>query len=88
MTVTEIVKKYLKENGFTGLVHADTECGCPIDGLRLCGESWAECAPGYQHFYAVDCDDNSDCGQDVCASVKGDWCIRENDIRRRIAEEE
>jgi len=86
-SVTEIVEQYLKQNGFSGLVHADTECGCPLDDLRLCGESWADCAPGHQHFYGVDCDDNSDCCQDVCESIKDSWCIREKDIRRRISKD-
>ena len=82
--VTEIVEQHLKQNSYTGLVHCETECGCPLDDLRLCGEPWSECEPGYQHFYGVDCDDNSDCGQDICESIKGSWCIRTEDIRRDL----
>jgi hypothetical protein len=34
----EIIEKHLKDNGFDGLVHLDTECGCHMgdDGLALC----------------------------------------------------
>ena len=85
--VTEIAKQYLKQNGYSGLFHRDTECGCPLDDLLLCGEPAYECEPGYQHFYGVDCDDNSDCGQQYCESAKDSWCIRGEDIRRRISED-
>ena len=49
MTVKEIVEKYLKDNGYTGLVNSDGECGCEIDDLFPCGELYPECCePGYK----------------------------------------
>ena len=49
MTVIEIVKKYLEENGYEGLVHADGECGCELDDLAPCDEWFCQgCEPGYK----------------------------------------
>lgn len=50
MTVREIVKKYLKENGFDGLWKG--ECGCEITDLWPCedfmGNAPNNCSPGYK----------------------------------------
>ena len=46
MTVTEIVKKYLKENGYDGLYSED--CGCEVDDLAPCCEYGMECESGYR----------------------------------------
>lgn len=45
MTVKEIVKKYLEENGFDGL-YDPGECACKIDDLFSCGCP-EYCEPGY-----------------------------------------
>jgi hypothetical protein len=37
-TIKEIVKEYLVANGFDGLVHVDTKCGCGIDDLFCVAE--------------------------------------------------
>lgn len=51
MTCKEIIEKYLKENGFDGLVQLDTECGCHLGemGLFLCGSCLDDCKPAYKH---------------------------------------
>jgi len=51
MDCTEIIKKYLVDNGYDGLVHLDTECGCHVGdaGLALCGCFGTECEPAYKH---------------------------------------
>ncbi len=46
MDVYDIVKKYLKENGFDGLCTDD--CGCHLDDLMPCCQEGAlSCEPGY-----------------------------------------
>jgi len=51
MTCKEIIEKYLNDNGFDGLVHLDTECGCHMGdaGLFLCEGDITECEPAYKH---------------------------------------
>ncbi|MFW6121809.1 MAG: hypothetical protein ACOC80_13070 [Petrotogales bacterium] len=47
MTVKEIVKKYLKENGYDGLCNQDAGCGCSID--EICPyEIGLLCEPAYK----------------------------------------
>ena len=46
MTAIEIIKKYLKDNGYDGLFWSGA-CSCKIDELIICGESCAHCEPGY-----------------------------------------
>jgi hypothetical protein len=47
MNCKEIVKKYLKDNGYDGL-YVPGECGCEIDDLQPCSEDMSECKPGYK----------------------------------------
>ena len=47
MDVKEIVKKYLKDNGYDGLVRLDVECGCKLDDLMPCNGPEVDCEPGY-----------------------------------------
>jgi len=49
--VKEIVKKYLDDNGFTGLYDEHGECGCEINDLAPCSEMRESCCAGYK----VDC---------------------------------
>ena len=52
MTVIEIVKKYLTENGYDGLYNSDSECGCTTKDVPLC-EACDLCEAGYfQHHKA------------------------------------
>jgi hypothetical protein len=43
MTALEIVKRYLREHGCDGLVRDSGECGCTIDDLAPCCQSFVEC---------------------------------------------
>ena len=53
MKTIDIVIKYLKENGFDGLVDEYGDCGCDLSDLMPCdGESFSECHVGYK----VQCD--------------------------------
>jgi len=47
MNVREIVKKYLEQNGFDGLVCQDGECGCILSDVSPCGDMLDSCEPGY-----------------------------------------
>ena len=57
MTAIEIVKKYLIENGYEGLVSENGQSGCEVNDLAPCGECGfnTDCEAGYK----VPCD--SDC---------------------------
>ncbi len=48
MTMKEIIKTWLKANGYDGLCDPEHECGCGIDDLILCGGPCDECQPGYR----------------------------------------
>ena len=48
-TIIQIVRKHLADNGYSGLRQPDAECGCELDDLNPCGDSFAECKPGYRH---------------------------------------
>lgn len=57
MTVKEIVEQYLRQNGYTGLLSQDMECGCDIDDLVPCnGDCIEHCEPGYKA--ACKCEDH------------------------------
>ena len=49
MTTKEIIEKYLKDNGFDGLVNVDAECGCGLDDFLPCSGDGglADCEPAY-----------------------------------------
>jgi hypothetical protein len=58
MTVFDIIKKYLRDNGMAGLVQTETECGCSVDDLSPCTDGpCPDCEPariGYDGlFYPV-----------------------------------
>jgi hypothetical protein len=46
MTCKEIIKKYLVDNGFDGIVSED--CGCGINDLGSCFNGFDLCAPAYK----------------------------------------
>lgn len=46
--VEDIIKQWLKDNGYDGLFH-ENDCGCWMDRFRPCGESMAECVPGHKY---------------------------------------
>jgi hypothetical protein len=45
LSIKEIVKKYLDENGFDGLQY-ESECGCKKDDLFSCEEPKEDCTAG------------------------------------------
>jgi len=48
MTVSEIIEKYLKENGYDGLYNLNGECACEIGDLIPCVDYCGDCKPGYK----------------------------------------
>ncbi len=48
LEVREIVKHFLFQNGFDGLVDCYGECGCELDDLMRCNCSCIECLAAYQ----------------------------------------
>ncbi len=46
MNLTEIIKEWLLANGYDGLFHADTECGCGMDDLMPCDQPSLDCMAG------------------------------------------
>ena len=48
MNCKEIIKNYLKDNGYDGLCHVETECGCGLDNLAPCGVWMWLCEPAYK----------------------------------------
>ena len=57
MTVKQIVRNYLEQDGFDGLVSDSGECGCILTDLCPCGDMLDSCEPGYQ----VPCPGPDDC---------------------------
>jgi len=47
MILLELVEEYLKTNGYDGLCHSETGCGCRRGDLMPCGEPSPNCQPGY-----------------------------------------
>jgi hypothetical protein len=48
ITVLEIVRSYLEQNGYDGL-YDPGECACLKDDLAPCGQIGHSCEPGYQY---------------------------------------
>lgn len=48
MTVREILKTWLVQNGYDGLYWDFQECGCLADDLMPCESCPDECQPGYK----------------------------------------
>jgi hypothetical protein len=48
MNVTEIVEKYLTDNGYDGLCDIGEECGCHIGDLFPCDYNPFQCQPGHK----------------------------------------
>jgi hypothetical protein len=48
MEIGDIIKKYLKDNGFSGLYSPAADCGCDMEDLFACGEDCTGCEPGYK----------------------------------------
>lgn len=67
MRVLEIVKEWLKSNGYGGLYSG--ECGCCLDDLAPCSCMDEDCEPGYKKIKTEackkDCMFEEDC-EDFC----------------------
>lgn len=48
-TAIEIIKQYLIDNDFDGLVNEPIECGCELSDLQPCGFDFSQCKPGYKY---------------------------------------
>ena len=48
MNCKEIIIKYLKDNGYDGLLCTEVPCGCPLDDLAPCEENMFDCIPAYK----------------------------------------
>jgi len=69
----EIIKRWLKENGYDGLLCTEVPCGCLLEDLNPCGsEDLSECSAAYRH----EC--KKDCHEGACDSEpgKGSFCMR------------
>ena len=55
MTVKEIVKKYLEDNGYSGLYEESGECGCELLDLAPCGDMMERCHAGYKVKCTEEC---------------------------------
>ena len=60
MNVREILKDWLVEHKYDGLVHCDTECGCGLDDFIPCDGPCDECEPAYKN-YCNDCPEYEEC---------------------------
>ena len=48
MTLQQIVKEWLKRNGYDGLCDCNLECGCSVDEIMPCAEPGTECEAAYK----------------------------------------
>jgi hypothetical protein len=75
MTVKEIIKKYLQDNGYQGLYYPG-DCGCSMEDLIACSEDCSECEPGYKHRAGEDSEwDDIICGKKEINEVEDGHCI-------------
>lgn len=73
ITVGEIIKKYLVDNGYDGL--CSDSCGCGLDDLFACDTCDWDCKPAYK--FKTDCDKCEikceaafDMGENFCYSTE------------------
>jgi len=91
MNVKEIVEKYLKENGYDGLLYEDCQCACFIQGrfAEDCyGSCCMECLAGYKHF-VNDCENTGETGYSeiICLQKKkNNTCKEECDYYKSCKE--
>ncbi len=63
INVRDIIKKWLKDNGYDGLYSSDYSCGCSLENFISCDESWVlNCQPGYK----VPCEGSDHCQPGEC----------------------
>jgi hypothetical protein len=56
--VLGIVREWLEDHGYDGLMNSEQGCCCLIDNLNACSEVFADCEPGKKcaHDPGVECD--------------------------------
>jgi hypothetical protein len=67
VNVMEIIKTYLEENHYDGLVEHNCACSCTIDDLVPCGELRGRCEPGHR----VPCACGEGCDFDIAPGPRG-----------------
>lgn len=70
--VGDIVRDYLKDNGYDGL--CGDECGCSIDNLFPCSGPFVYCRPAYKWVCPGP---DTPCRTDWCECLQGDDCFRQ-----------
>lgn len=68
MDCREIIKKYLRDNGYDGLCNPDCSCGCGIDDMAPCCDNIFDCVPAYLN--------KNYC----CATCNNGWCDNKGNI--------
>ena len=48
MTLRDALKEWLEANGYEGLCHVDTECGCSFDDFMACGDPSEYCEAAHK----------------------------------------
>lgn len=84
MTVSDIIKNYLKENGYDGLCNPG-DCACLISDLVPCDNDPSICEPGYKSecHGGEDCPLDGDCGfhispnKSIVHSVAGNCSVKD-----------
>ncbi len=71
MTVGEIVVKYLKDNGFDGLMQKEIPCGCELSNLAPCNDMPDDCEPAYRH----ECTGGK-CGETCEGGPDSEFCMK------------
>lgn len=75
MTIMELIKKFAKENGYTGLYNHEGECGCSLSEHHPCDNMCDDCEFGYV-TECINCDVKD--SKDGCSLYDDgcDMCIR------------
>lgn len=72
LTVKEIIKKYLDENGYDGLYCPDL-CACKSDDLAPCDNLTLECEPGFIR-HCDSCNEKKETSDGECPEG-WDYCL-------------
>lgn len=68
MDVKSIIKQWLKDNRFDGLLNKNG-CGCELSDLMPCNEDCSACTPGYKQLGRED----EECEFYICAKKPTQW---------------
>lgn len=77
MTCKEIIKKWLEDNGYTGLFNDRYDgCGCGLNDLCPCDGEIAECQPAYERW-CIYCPEKEAC---VLRLDGAEYCYHKNKV--------